>query len=376
VPDVIIIGGGIAGCSTAWYLSREGVDVLVLERDELNSHASGANAGSLHAQIQHDPFVKGGEKWVRRFLPALPFFRYAIDIWEDAAETLDADLEFSRDGGIIVAANAEQMRQIEAKSRFEIDAGLGTRLLDKAGLRDLAPYVADGLEGGAYCPVEGKASPLKATPAFAAAAIAEGARFLGACEVRDVTRAGGRFVVDTVRGRHTAEAVVNAAGTDVARVAAMVCARLDVQAYPIQLTVTEPVVPLVRHLVYSADDMLTLKQTHAGTLLIGGGWPARMDGKGRPQVCAESLSRNLAAALRVVPAVADVLVVRSWAAVVNGTENWLPILGELPHCPGFFINYVPWMGFTGGPAGGRIVADRVLGRPVSTDLDIDAFTPI
>lgn len=376
MPDVIIIGGGIAGCSTASYLAADGVDVLLLERGELNSHASGANAGSLHGQIQHEPFVEGGEAWVQQYLPALPFYRYAIDTWEQAADTLDADLEFSRDGGIIVAANAEQMRQIEAKSRFEEAAGLGTVLLDREELRAHAPYLADTAVGGAYCPIEGKASPLTAAPAFAQSAMNEGATLLSHCTVGSIAAEANGYTVGTNRGEFAAPKVVNAAGVDVGRVAGLVGAELDIQGYPIQLTVTEPVEPLVHHLLYSAEDMLTLKQTKAGTLLIGGGWPARLDSRGRAQVCAESLSRNLALGLRVVPGIAEALVVRSWAAIVNGTESWLPILGELPARPGYFVNYVPWMGFTGGPAGGRIIADMVLGKESDVDFDLAPFAPV
>ena len=375
MADVIIIGGGIAGCSTAWYLACEGIDVLLLERDEPNCQASGANAGSLHGQIQHEPFVEHGETWVRQYLPALPFYKFAIDTWERAADTLDADLEFSRDGGIIVAADAAQMQAIEEKTRFEVEAGLGTRVLDRKELQSIAPYLADDLLGGAFCPIEGKASPLTATPAFAAAAIEHGARILSHSEVVAIDRAAGNYVVSTKRGKFEAPIVVNAAGVDLANVASLTGVQLEIQAYPIQLTVTEPVEPLVGHLLYSAADMLTLKQTRAGTLLIGGGWPASLDRKGRPQVCAESLSRNLALALGVVPGVANAVVVRCWAAIVNGTHNWLPIIGELSSHPGYYVNYVPWMGFTGGPGGGRIIADMISGCKPSTDFDLRPFAP-
>ncbi|MDH5215796.1 MAG: FAD-binding oxidoreductase, partial [Gammaproteobacteria bacterium] len=78
--DVLVIGGGIAGCTTAWYLASEGVDVILLEKGELNGLASGSNAGSLHAQIQHEPYVEYGANWSKRFLPALSFYAYSIDL--------------------------------------------------------------------------------------------------------------------------------------------------------------------------------------------------------------------------------------------------------------------------------------------------------
>jgi sarcosine oxidase subunit beta len=375
LAEVIVIGGGIAGCSTAWYLASGGVDVLLLERGELNGLASGANAGSLHAQIQHEPFVDRGEDWARQYVSALPFYRFSIDLWEQAEEDLNVGLEFSRDGGIIVAASATQMRQIEAKSRLEQSAGLGTELLDRDGLRQIAPYISQDMVGGAFCPVEGKANPLLAAPAFATAAESLGATIISGCAVTGLRRDHDGFIVETETGDFSAPRVVDAAGTEVAKIAAFLGMQLDIQAFPIQLSVTEPVEELISHLVYSADDMLTLKQSHAGTILIGGGWPASIDRYGRPQICGESLSRNLALAMQVVPRLADALVIRSWAGVVNGTDSWLPILGETRGISGFYINYVPWMGFTGGPGGGRIVASLVKGEAPPVDFDLKPFAP-
>lgn len=375
MAEVIIIGGGIAGCSTAWHLASDGIDVLLLERGELNSGASGANAGSLHAQIQHEPYVDHGAEWARNFLPALPFYRFSIDTWQRVERELGVDLEFSRDGGIIVASSEDQMRHIEIKSGLEQAAGLGTELLDREGVRAIAPYISENILGGALCPLEGKANPLLAAPAFAAGAESRGATIRCHCEVTEVRRDGDDYAVVTNQGEYRAPKIINAAGTNAGNIAALMGLQLDIQAFPIQLTVTEPVEKLISHLVYSAENMLTLKQSRAGTILVGGGWPATIDRRGYPQVCAESLSRNLALAMQVVPQLADVLVVRSWAAVVNGTDSWLPILGELKASPGCFIHHVPWMGFTGGPGGARIITSLVKGEEPPVDFDIRPFAP-
>lgn len=376
MTDVIVIGGGIAGCSTARFLAADGVEVLLLERSDLATQASGLNAGSLHAQIQHDPFVGNDEAWVRDYLPALPFYRYAIDLWQELASEFGDVLEFSRDGGIIVATTTAQMREIETKTRYEQAAGLGTELLDVDALRKLAPYISGEMIGGAFCPLEGKASPLKSTTALATSAAAAGASLLCNCDVTDISRIDTGYSVTTSQGVFEAPRIVNAAGSDVGRIAALVGARIDVAAYPIQLSVTEPMAPLVSHLVYSAENLLTLKQNRAGSILVGGGWPAALDPDGRVRVRPESLVQNLALATRVVPELAEARLVRSWAGIVNGTDSWLPMLGELPGTPGFFINYVPWMGFTGGPAGGRIVASQVQGLPPPVEFDLEPLRPV
>ena len=69
--DVLIIGGGLAGCATAYYLAKDGVAVILIERGDLNAKASGANAGSIHVQIPHTEFVDLGEDWARSFAPTL-----------------------------------------------------------------------------------------------------------------------------------------------------------------------------------------------------------------------------------------------------------------------------------------------------------------
>ncbi|QHL91612.1 FAD-dependent oxidoreductase [Sphingomonas changnyeongensis] len=86
--DVIVIGGGIAGCATACYLARDGVRVRLVEQAAVNGLASSANAGSLHAQIPHDPFRHLGADWARRFSPAVRLFIASLGIWK----TLETDL--------------------------------------------------------------------------------------------------------------------------------------------------------------------------------------------------------------------------------------------------------------------------------------------
>lgn len=375
LADVIVIGGGIAGCTTAFYLAADGVDVTLLEQYELNTLASGVNAGSLHAQIQIEPFVELGESWAREYSPALPFYAESIALWQEARSVLGADLEVAQGGGLLVAANEDEMRLIEAKMNLERVAGLETELLAANDLRDKAPYISAHMVGAAFYPIEGKANPLVAAPAFAAAAESLGAKILQGCEVVAISRGAAGYQVETSKGAFQAPRLVNAAGVEAGRIAAMVGAAVEVQSFPIQLSVTEPMAPLIGHLVYSAGQMLTLKQTSSGTVLIGGGWPAMLDKHHRAKVSRESLFGNLGVALEIVPDLASVSIVRTWVGQVNGNESWRPIIGEMPGVSGFFINYVPWMGFTGGPAGGRIIASLVQGREPPVGFDVSHFEP-
>ncbi|WP_186156402.1 NAD(P)/FAD-dependent oxidoreductase [Burkholderia gladioli] len=373
MTDVIVIGGGIAGCATAYYLARDGVAVTVVERGELNTYASGSNAGSLHAQIPHEPFVKHGPEWAATFAPTIALLHRSIDEWRGLEALLGEPLEVSLKGGLLVATDAAQMAAIEAKARVERGQRLDVRVLGRDEVRAVAPYLSDAVIGGVLCPDEGKANPLAVTLAYARAAAALGVRIERHAAVTGIVREHDGFAVQTSRGTMRARRVVDAAGASAGEVAAMLGVPLDVQGFAIQVAVTERVDPFIPHLVYSAGEKLTLKQNGAGSVLIGGGWPARWHPRGHAVTDPDSLALNMTVALAAVPALANLRIVRTWAAVVNGTDDWKPLLGEVPGVPGFFLNFFPWMGFTAGPAMARIVASLVQGKPAPFDLDLSPF---
>ncbi len=361
--DVVIIGGGIAGTAAAYFLAREGADVLLLERGELNGQASGANAGSIHLQIPVHEFATLGSGWTRRFAPVLTILREGAELWSELAGMLGQEVGFRRTGGVVAAESDEQMERLRKKARLETEFGTEVRLLDREELRSLAPYLSPRMIGGAFCPGEGQANPLAATRAFAASAAARGATLRTGTEVKRIERRQNSYRVFLGQGTVDAGRIVNAAGAEAGTVAAHLGLEFAVQGHPIQVSATEPAGPLVRHLVYAASGRLTLKQMANGVCLIGGGWPSRQHGGTGLSVCPDSLGGNMATACGVVPALARARIVRSWPAIVNGTADWRPILGEVPDCPGFYMNLFPWMGFTAGPISALVVSELILGRP-------------
>jgi len=371
--DVIVIGGGISGTSTAYFLASDGVSTLLLEQYDLNTQASGSNSGSLHAQIPFEPFVLAGEQWARGFAPVVKLLAEGIALWRRLPGLVNEDLSVVIKGGVTMATSALAMNALKRKVAVEQEQGLRVDLLTAAELRARAPYLAPNVVGGAFCDIEGSANPFLVAPAIAICARQLGVEIRTHTKVLSIDRSGGVFEVNTDRGKFRATRVVNAAGADAGRIAEMVGLTLEVQGFPIQVTVTERVAPLIGHLVYHTSEKLTLKQRPDGTILIGGGWPAAYDRKGRPVVSGDSLEKNLRVALDAVPALEEIEVVRSWAAVVNGTRDWKPILGSCSAVPGFFIVFVPWLGFTAGPISGRITASLVQGKPAPIDADIEPF---
>jgi sarcosine oxidase subunit beta len=366
--DVLIVGGGLAGTATAYYLAREGVAVTLIEQRSLNAGASGANAGSIHAQIPHTSYVTLGADWARHFAPVLPMMRASVAMWTGLSEELGVDLEVTLTGGLLVAETEAQLRLVAAKAELERAHGNQTCMLDRRELRAVAPYVSERMVGAAFTADEGRANPLRAGPAFAAAARRCGAVILPDTPLLGLEPVPGGYSVKTSRGPVRATRVVDAAGAEAGVVGRMLGVDLAIHGEPLQVSVTEPVAPLVGHLLYSAAGRLTLKQLANGTCLIGGGWPGRRRSDDSLALDPASVTANLAIAQAAVPALAEARIARSWPAMVNGTRDWYPLLGEVPGQRGFFVVFFPAMGFTGGPIAARVVADLMLGRRPPVDL--------
>jgi glycine/D-amino acid oxidase-like deaminating enzyme len=366
--DVLVIGGGIAGLMTAWYLARDGAKVTLLEAGDLGAQASGANAGSLHLQIQYPEFVKYGEDWARLYAPTLTFLKASIEMWQTLGEEVGEDLNVSLGGGIVVAQTAEQMQRIEAKAKIEARVGVETKILDRDALLTIAPYLSSQTIGGGVCDNEGKANPLRTTPAVARMAQQAGVVLLQDTPVTAINGRAGAFEIVTSRGTYLADRVVNTAGAKAGAVAAMVGIQIDIDGFPLQVTVTEPVAPTIPHLVYSAAGKLSLKQAANGGCIIGGGWSARLRADGGLAIDPANFTGNMAIAAGVVPDIRQARTLRSWTAWVNGTPDWRPIIGEAPTVPGFYLALFPWVGFSAGPMTARVIADMILGRPPCIDL--------
>jgi glycine/D-amino acid oxidase-like deaminating enzyme/bacterioferritin-associated ferredoxin len=354
--DIVIIGAGIIGACSAYSTARAGLDVVVLERGQPNNLASGGNAGSLHIQFLSYSLKDEAMAMGRPVAEALPLYLASIRRWEEIEKELRVDLEVAITGGLVVAENKPELERLKSKAEVERAYGVPVEMIGPSELQDLAPMVAKHMVGASWCPREGRINPLLATQAVIEAAEANGARLFRETEVRSIERVRGIFVIGTNRGVFRARRLLNAAGACAGQIAAMVGTRLPIRSSPLQMIVTEPVSPLIHHLVLHGSQHLTLKQVANGNVIIGGAWTAALNPKTQyQQVLRESLQGNLWVALQVVPALRGVHVLRSWATTSGGADG-APILGEAPGVSGFF-NAVTTNGVTLAPIIGEINAD-------------------
>ena len=186
-------------------------------------------------------------------------------------------------------------------------------------------------------------------------------------------RPHGGFLVRAGGGEVRARRVVNAAGAAAGRVAAMVGLRVEIGGHVLHVNVTEPWPMLIPGLlIQHVGRRLSLKQTQYGTFIIGGGWRARLDRERNRKVTIwDSMVGNTWVAARVMPALGEAQVVRTWAGMIATSADHLAILGEYPRAPGYYLLHPGNTGFTLGPVVGRLMAELLhAGR---TSLPIDAY---
>ncbi|MGH7152365.1 MAG: FAD-dependent oxidoreductase, partial [Acetobacteraceae bacterium] len=292
--DVLVIGGGLAGLCSAWFMARDGADVLLAERDEAGMAASTANAGSLHVQLLSYDFEDDTPEDGGPAAHALPLAPRSIALWREIAAAAGEDLGIRTEGGLMLAEDEAAMAWLRRKSEMERRWGIESHVLGANELRSLAPAVSDRMIGADFVPAEGYGDPLRATLAVLRLAQRAGARILRGAEVTDIGRVGNAWRVETTKGAVIAGKVVNAAGPWSSRIGRMVGLDLPVTGTVQQVIVTEPAPKLTRHLIAVAHRHLSLKQQASGGFLVGGGWFGNFDPhSGRTSNLRRSIEGNL-----------------------------------------------------------------------------------
>lgn len=361
IPDVIVIGGGLHGCSTALHLSMRGARVLVLEKDHVGRHASGVNAG--------------GVRQLGRHVAELPLTVAAMALWHRIGELVDDDCGFESHGQIKVAETAEELAGLEARAA-ELRA-LGffhEEIVGQAELRDLVPAIAGHCVGALVSRRDGAAIPFRTSFAFRRKAMTLGARFVEGGAVTRVARAGSLWSVETDGGeRHEAPVLVNCAGAWADRIAAQLGEPVPLEVIAPMLMITARVPPFIKPVVGAAGRTLSFKQFPNGTVLIGGGLLGHaVRDENRTELDFSQVSVNARTVWDLFPTMRGASIVRSWAGIEARMPDQIPVIGPSGTEPGVFHAFgFSAHGFQLGPIVGRIIADLV--TTGTTDLPIQPF---
>jgi glycine/D-amino acid oxidase-like deaminating enzyme len=407
--DVVVVGAGIVGCATAYFLARRGVRVVVVERGPVPGEQSRKNWGFVRQQGR-DP-------------NEMPLVMEANRLWRGLERELHADIEWVQGGNLALAADEERLARFEAWLPVAREFGLDTRLLRARDLESVIPGLAGGWVGGMHTPGDGHADPEKATDALARAAVSHGASLHLDCAVQGVTtRAGAVGGVVTEHGEVRTPVVVCAAGAWSSRLARTL--GLDLPQRWMRGTVarTTSAPAVTTCAVWGPGVAFRQRRDGSFTIAAGGaldhdvtldslrqlrfflpnywknkalfrfhvGRPllaslaATLPGSAarrRPLVWDRGLEprpnpakvrRSLVELQRVLPALPPLRIARSWAGYIDAAPDLVPVLGEVPAPRGFLLaTGFSGHGFAMGPIAGRLVSELIVdGKP---SLDITAF---
>jgi len=350
--SVVVIGGGVTGLSTAWWLARSGVSVLVLDKGLIGWEASGRNGGG--ASHYHSPLFHEEQR-----------------LWPQMDTLLGYSTEYRRER-LIVAITPEQLKHYRYMAAMHRELGYRVDDLDAQQIREAVPLAGDNALGGIHVFFGGHANPQRTVQAYAWALQDLGGRILQHTPATGVTVANGRAVaVRTARGDLGCDAVVIAAGPQTGMLLDPLGVHLPLACARAEMIVTEPA-PLMA--IGGVDgNGLYGRQTLRGNLAFGGGpheWMA-VDETGPLRRPTSPLTRNLSRRLAdLLPRAAHLRVIRSWAGVVENTPDGRPVIERLSDPGNVTIATLSGVGFGLSPATGRAIRDLVIDGACSfADLD-------
>jgi sarcosine oxidase subunit beta len=359
--SIVVVGGGVMGLSTAWHLrgADPGARVTVLERDRPGAAASGASAAGVRV-MGRDP--------AERALALASLAR-----WPDLARDLGGETGYRRGGGLRVALDDEAWAAVPGWVAEQRADGVPVETIDVSLALRLAPGLAPGVRGAAFCAMDGQAEAMSTVEAFAGAARRLGARLELGVGATGILLERGRVVAVTRTDgvRQPCDVVVVASGVWSAGLLAPLGARVPVQTRALQMLLTEAAPAALDPVVSAFGRRLSLKQLATGAYLIGGGWPADVTDQlaNAWTVRDESVEASLAVAREVHPPTGRCALARGWAGLEAFMPDDLPMLGPMPGIDGVLLAAgFSGHGFALSPAVGDILARLALGRDTSADL--------
>ena len=358
--DVIIIGGGLMGLSTALHLAHRGSKAIVLERHSPGRHASGVNAGGL--------------RQLNRHIAEVPLTVAAAKMWQNIGELVDSDCDVVLKGQIRVAETETELQSLQARvDQLQAQGFNHEKIIDQATLYKLVPRLVKGCIGALYNPNDGSARPFHATTAFRNKALALNVQIKTGVEVLSIEQSHDGWQVDRNQGPFKAPKIVNCAGAWANRITSALGEDVPLTPKAPMLMVTERLPPFIDLVVGAVGHKLSFKQMQNGTVIIGGAYFARLNIENeQTEMDFTELKTSAQTVTSLFPHMAGVRIVRTWAGIEGFLPDNIPVIGPSSTADGVFHAFgFSAHGFQLSPVVGRIMSELILDG--KTDLPIAPF---
>ena len=360
--NIVIIGGGVTGCSIAYNLAKKGYeDIVLLEKEYLASGATGRCGAGIRQQWGTEMNCKLASN--------------SMEIFENMNEILGTkrDIELKQEGYLILAYSDREMEQFEKNLKLQHSMGIPSKKITVAEAKEIVPHLnTEGVVGATFCKTDGHANPFRVTEAYAEAAERLGVDIYTYTEAKDIKVKDGKIVgVETDKGFIRTNRVVNAAGGYSKEIGKMVGLDLPVKPERHQILVTERVEPLQKPMVMSFSYNIYCQQTPDGSFIMGFGDPNEPESHNIKESW-QFLEEMAEKAVNLLPVLSNLRVVRQWAGLYNVTPDAQPILDKANNVDDFYIA----AGFSGhgfmiAPMTGIYMSELILGEEPSIELELN-----
>ena len=362
--STVIIGGGVVGCSIAYYLARRGQrDIVVVERETVGSGTTSKAAGGIRAQFSTETEVR--------------FSLEAIRVFERFQEEFGVDIGYRKIGYLFLVSDEADLAAFKTRMALQQRLGVDVRLLTPKDAQELVPALrVDDLLAAVWGPADGMAGPAEVTGGFARRGRELGVRIVEGVDVTGIERGGARVRgVRTTEGAIETPLVINAAGPSAARVGRLAGLRLPVHPRRRHIFFTEPFpdiagpVPLTTDCgsgFYFRKEMEQVLLSPGDVEDIGDDLAVPMDWS--------KVESTVHKAVHRLPILERARIGGGWAGLRPLTPDDHAIIGPAPGLEGMFLAVgFGGHGFQHSPATGRYVAEWILdGRP---SMDLALFDP-
>ena len=369
--DIVIIGGGFSGCSMAYYLSKGGMKVVLIEQRSICSGASGRNGGEI---VQ----VDGRDLDIPRVKLRSKYTFANNKLLEGLEEELDIDMEYRQIGSLDIANSEEDWEDVN--NCYKIQREAGDSEIEIYGLEEAREKfvwaLGDIVRGVKYRPSDGQLSPFALTYGYAREAIKLGAKIFTETKAIEILKKDGKAIgVKTDRGEiHVNNWVINATNAW----SKDLIPELDIIPCKTLVGITEQV-PLITLIPFESTlegGLVYGTQTRTGNLLVGGPPGEKLSEQGHfdENVTFADLKTTINIFVKVFPKLKDVSVLRVWSGTLAFTADVLPYIGPVPGVDNLFINAGYPVGISWCPICGMLASEYILNKG-KTSLSIEPFDP-